>query len=197
MNYFITAIGTDSGKTLVSAIVAHALNADYWKPIQAGTPTDTNTIKSLMPDVRCHKEAFALKTPASPHYAADQDGINIELGDIKIPKSNSNIVIEGAGGVMVPLNKENYVIDIATLGDMEIILVSNNYLGSINHTLLTLNYLTARRFKIKGIIFNGPKNESTEEIILHHAKLPCLLRIPELEEINASIIKDLASKLEL
>ena len=197
MNYFITAIGTDSGKTLVSAIVAHYLQADYWKPIQAGQPTDTDTIKSLLSDIYCHPEAFNLKMPASPHSAAKNESISIRIGDINIPDTQNTLVIEGAGGVLVPINNEEHVIDIALKAKAEIILVSNNYLGSINHSLLTLNYLQSNGFKIKGIIFNGPPNKDSEDIILHHAKCPCLLKIPQLESINESTITELASKLKL
>jgi len=198
MKYFITAIGTDSGKTLVSAIVAHALKADYWKPVQAGKPTDTDTIKNLLgDDIFYHKEAYCLNTPASPHSAALKENITIKLGNIRMPKTEKNLVIEGAGGVLVPLNNQDFVIDIAANLDSELIVVSNNYLGSINHTLLTLNYLKSRNFKIKGIIFNGERNIDTEDIILHHAGCPCILRIPKLENVNKETIIQLASEIKL
>ncbi|MEL7002966.1 MAG: dethiobiotin synthase [Bacteroidota bacterium] len=198
MKYFITAIGTDSGKTLVSAVIVHALKADYWKPIQAGKPTDTDTIKNLLgDDIFCHPEAYSLNTPASPHSAALTEGITIRLEDIKAPVSEKDLVIEGAGGVLVPLNNNDFVIDIATKESAELILVSNNYLGSINHTLLTLDYLKSKNYNLKGIIFNGKPNKDTEDIILHHSNCPCLLRIPELSTVNRETIIQLASELKL
>lgn len=198
MNYFITAIGTDSGKTLFSAILAYSLKADYWKPIQAGTPTDTETIKKLVGNsVFCHPEAYRLAMPASPHAAASKENIFIKLNDLRIPETDKALVIEGAGGVLVPLNDDEFVIDIASKTNAEIIVVSNNYLGSINHTLLTLNYLESKGYKIRGLVFNGEENKDTEDIIMHHAKCPCILRIPKIKSISKENITQLASQINL
>ncbi|MEO1049963.1 MAG: adenosylmethionine--8-amino-7-oxononanoate transaminase [Bacteroidota bacterium] len=198
MNYFITAIGTDSGKTVISAIVAEALGADYWKPVQSGTPTDTETIKGLIssPDIQFHPERHRLKTPASPHAAAKIDRVNIKLTDFELPETPRPLVVEGAGGVMVPLNDHDLVIDLADVLNLEIILVSNLYLGSINHTLLTITFLKERGYKIKGIIFNGEPNPESEDIILKHAKLPCLLRVKQHEQIDKETIKAYAAELK-
>lgn len=198
MNYFITAIGTDSGKTLVSAIIAYALKADYWKPIQAGTPTDSDTIKKLIGNhVFRHPEAYRLAMPASPHSAASKESITIKLDDIHIPKTDRNLVIEGAGGVLVPLNEEEFVIGIAPKFNAEIIVVSNNYLGSINHTLLTFSYLRSKGYKIRGLVFNGEENKDTENIIMHHAQCPCILKIPQMHSVNEENIVQLASQINL
>jgi dethiobiotin synthetase len=175
---FITAIGTDSGKTMISAILCEALGAAYWKPIQAGYPRDTETVMSLVPGVKWFAEKYLLKTPASPHAAAKIDGIHISVKDFQLPDSN-NLIIEGAGGCLVPINDNEFVIDIAVQLQTEIILVSNLYLGSINHTLLTLQLLKNKNLPLKGIVFNGIPNIESERIILHHADVPCLLRVAQ------------------
>lgn len=189
MNYFVTAIGTDSGKTVVSAILCKALNADYWKPVQAGMPSDSDTIRSLLDNkVKIHKERFVFKTPASPHAAAAMENVVIHLDDFVEPKHETDLVIEGAGGCLVPLNDENFVIDLASKFDAQVVLVSNIYLGSINHTLLSYEALTSRNVKVAGIIFNGPPNKETERIILHHTELPCLMRIDQELAIDSNMI---------
>lgn len=195
MNYFITAIGTDSGKTLTAAILCEALLADYWKPVQAGFPRDTDTVKNLISNKKSifHPEAYLLKTPVSPHAASKIDQITIRPTDIQTPKTNNTLIIEGAGGCLVPLNDDDFVIDLATLFKAEIILVSNQYLGSINHTLLTLEAVKKRNLTIKGIIFNGPANEESERVILKHAKVNCLLRINKELEINKVVVQKYAA----
>ena len=197
MNYFVTAISTDSGKTVVSAILCEFLRADYWKPVQAGHPTDSDTIRSLFSDSRIvvHPESYLLKTPASPHAAASVEGIRIDMEQVHLPVTRNDLVIEGAGGCLVPLNDHDFVIDIAARFDCDIILVSNIYLGSINHTLLTFEALVKRRLPIAGIVFNGTPNAETENIILKHTKLPCLLRIAPEERISREKIKGYATKL--
>lgn len=197
MNYFVTAIDTDSGKTFVSAILCEALGADYWKPVQAGQPRDSATVRELIsnPGSRIHPERYYLKTPASPHAAAKLDNVRIELGDFVVPRSANDLIIEGAGGCLVPLNDHDFVIDLATRFNTEIILVADLYLGSINHTLLTIRELQRRQLRIKGIIFNGEANPQSEEIILLHAGLPCLLRIAREERLDNNIIKKYAKQL--
>lgn len=188
MNYFITGIDTDSGKTLASAILCHGLRYDYWKPIQAGTPKDSDTIKSLSPETKIYPEKYFLKTPASPHAAAKIDNLKIDLLSFEVPKP-SGIIIEGAGGCLVPLNDSDFVIDLAPRLDASIILVADLYLGSINHTLLSAHLLKTRGYSVKGIIFNGKSNPESERIILHHTQYPCLLRIDQEKQINTAIVK--------
>lgn len=179
-NIFVTAIGTDSGKTMVSAIICEALGTAYWKPIQAGYPRDTDVVSSLVSNrsFKSYPEKYLLKTPASPHAAARIDGVDIKLNDFTLP-GNEQLVVEGAGGCMVPINDRDFVIDIARNLECGIVLVSNLYLGSINHSLLTLHLLKSRNLPVKGIVFNGVPNAESERIILHHAGLPCLLRIAQ------------------
>jgi dethiobiotin synthetase len=196
--YFITAISTDSGKTLVSAILTNALQADYWKPIQAGTETDSLWIRKMLHSGHSmiHPEAYALKLAASPHAAAKAEGIEIDVSQIQLPETNGNdLIIEGAGGIMVPLNDTAVVADLITQLDTEVILVSNHYLGSINHTLLTAGELKRRNIKVKGIIFNGPSNEETERIILKHTGYKMLLHVYPEEKITLAVINAYAVKL--
>ncbi|MBL7857862.1 MAG: dethiobiotin synthase [Cyclobacteriaceae bacterium] len=190
MNYFITGIDTDSGKTLVAAILCEALLADYWKPIQAGLPKDSDTVKSLIQNSRSyiHSEKFLLRTPASPHAAAKIDGVTISLADFVLPKTSNTLIIEGAGGCLVPINDQDFIIDLAAHLHTEIILVADLYLGSINHTLLTIEALKKRNLNVKGIIFNGESNPESERIILLHSGFRCLLRIPKEHAINSAII---------
>lgn len=195
MNYFVTAIHTDSGKTLVSAILCEALQADYWKPVQAGLPTDSDTVRTLAPGITIHPEAYRLQTPASPHAAARTEGITITREGFKLPHTTNDLVIEGAGGCLVPLNDHDFVIDLATQFSATVILVSNLYLGSINHTLLTVEALRARNLTPAGIIFNGPANADSEQIILSHTRIPCLLRLPRQEQVTPDIVKHYANQL--
>lgn len=193
---FITGIGTDVGKTIASAIVVEALEADYWKPIQAGELefSDSDRIKDLISNDRSKifDNSYALKTPMSPHAAADIDGITIELDKILIPKTSNSIIIEGAGGLLVPINDKETILDIIE-NDYKIIVVSRHYLGSINHTLLTIEMLRSRGFEISGIIFSGGENETTEKIIKKLSSVQILGRIDEEEVFNKAVVKRYAS----
>ncbi|WP_420387731.1 dethiobiotin synthase [Roseivirga sp.] len=199
MNYFVTAIGTDSGKTLVSAILAEALKADYWKPIQAGQPADTDGVKSLVSNsiTRFHPETHSLKLPASPHAAARFEHLQIELDDFVLPETSNEIIVEGAGGILVPINQENFVIEIAKSLNMEVILVANLYLGSINHTLLTVDYLKRNNYPVKGIIFNGDSNPESEQIIEKHSGYRVLMHLPKLGKVSPEIVQYWADQLML
>lgn len=197
MKYFVTAIGTDSGKTLASAILITALKANYWKPVQAGAPSDTDTLRDWFSDqqVKFYNEAYVLKKAASPHDAAAEEGIEINIKDIIIPDSKRPLVIEGAGGLMVPLNDKEFMIDLAIYTGAEIVLVANLYLGSINHTLLSIDLLKRRGCKVKGIIFNGPENKASQELILNYSQYPLLLHIKREAIIDANVINRYALSL--
>ncbi|MFN8414869.1 MAG: dethiobiotin synthase [Cytophagaceae bacterium] len=190
--YFVTAISTDSGKTLVSAILVNALQADYWKPVQSGAATkDSDAVKKLVYSGNpvFHPETYCLEAPLSPHAAAALEGVTIDLNKIKLPDTEGHpLVIEGAGGIMVPLNNHDLVLDLIKNLDVEVVLVSNHYLGSINHTLLTAEVLKQHQIKVKGIIFNGEPNPATESIILEKTGYVCLLRIPKLAEVTPEIV---------
>ena len=179
--YFISGIGTDVGKTVVSAVLTEALQADYWKPVQAGDLDfgDSDRVKSLVSNSRSvfNQERYRLNTPASPHYAAELDGIEIAVFDFLIPKTNNNLLIEGAGGLMVPLNTKDSVADLIKYFNVPVILVSRNYLGSINHTMLSIELLKNKGIEIAGIVFNGEPSPSTENWILHNSGCTCVARI--------------------
>lgn len=181
--FFISGIGTDVGKTVASAILVEALHADYWKPIQAGDLDNTDTMKVCAlisnPVSFIHTEVLRLSQPMSPHAAAEIDKIKINLNDIVLPKTSNTLIIEGAGGLMVPLNDEHLVIDLIKKLNAEVVLVSKNYLGSINHTLLSVHALKSRNIPIAGIVFNGIPASSSEEYILKFTGLKRLLTIAE------------------
>ncbi len=193
--YFITGIGTDVGKTVVSAIVVEALEADYWKPVQAGElhHTDTHSVKDLVSNSKSvmHDHSYALQTPMSPHAAAAIDGVDIDLSFIRPPETENLLVIEGAGGLLVPLNEQETILDLIR-EDYKIIVVSRHYLGSINHTLLTLSELRKSGFTVSGIVFNGKTNSSTESIIKKMGNVKEIGRIDEEACIDRTIIKKYA-----
>jgi dethiobiotin synthetase len=195
--FFITGIDTDSGKTLASAILCEALSADYWKPIQAGLPKDSDTVKNLISNNKTiiHPERYLLKTPASPHAAAKMDNVTISLDDFKLPSTTNKIVVEGAGGCLVPINETDFIIDLILKLEANVVLVADLYLGSINHTLLTVEALKRRNLQIKGIIFNGQSNPESERIILQHAKVPCLFKIYQEEQIDKQVVLQYAQRL--
>jgi dethiobiotin synthetase len=199
MNYFVTAIGTDSGKTLISAILCEALKADYWKPIQAGLPRDADTVKSFItnPQLKIHKETYLLRSPMSPHAAAALDGITINIETIEVPYTDRDLIIEGAGGCMVPLNDKEFIIDLIAQLKAPVVLVANLYLGSINHTLLTIEALKKRKLSIKGIIFNGESNSESERIILLHSNLKCLLNVKSESLLDKDVILKYARTLSI
>lgn len=195
MKIFVTGIGTDVGKTIASAIITESLEADYWKPIQAGDAdnSDSHKLQRLLTNskTKIHPNSYLLQTPASPHFAADKEGITIELEKIKEPKTKNNLVIEGAGGVFVPLNEKDTVIDLIRK-EYKVIVVSRHYLGSINHTLLTITALRDKKLDIAGIVFNGNENKATEEIILSKTGLKCIGRIEDEPYFDKNVIRDYA-----
>ena len=193
MKYFVTAIDTDSGKTLVSSILCEALHADYWKPIQAGLPRDTETVRSLISNTisQFHPEAYLLNTPASPHMAARLDSITIDENKIVLPDTHA-LIVEGAGGCLVPLNHSFFMIDLIKQLNVPVILVCDLYLGSINHTLLSVEALHNRSIEITGIVFNGEPNPDSEQIILQHTGLQCLLRVNKEPFIDRAVVRKYA-----
>jgi dethiobiotin synthetase len=195
MKLFITGISTDVGKTIASAIVVEALQADYWKPIQAGDleNSDSNKVKSLISHKNCKifENAYQLNTPASPHFAAEIDNVTIDLKNIMEPKTNNHLVIEGAGGLFVPLNNSDCVIDLIQ-PDYKVIVVSRHYLGSINHTLLTIEALKSRKINSVGIIFSGDENKATESIILSKTKVNFIGRINQEPYFDKNVVAEYA-----
>lgn len=186
---FITGIGTGIGKTLISAIFTEYLNADYWKPIQSGDldNSDTMKVRSLVtnPVSTFHPETYRLTQPYSPHKSAKLDGIEIEENKLIKPITENLLITEGAGGLMVPLNNHFLMIDLIEQLDAEVVLVSQNYLGSINHTLLSIALLQQRGVVIKGVVFNGDSDESSQNYILNYTGIKRLGVVPQLAKIDA------------
>lgn len=198
-NIFVTGIGTDVGKTVVSAVLVEALKADYWKPIQTGSfyGTDTEKVKKLISNDKSqfHKESFLLEKYMSPHAAAELEGIRINLDDINLPAtSNDTLIIEGAGGLMVPLNEDQFVLDMIKKFNCEVILVIQNYLGSINHSLLSLELLKHHNINVIGKIFNGPRHKLSEDIIVRHSSFKTAGHINKEAQITSEIVSRYAEQ---
>ena len=197
--YFITGIGTDVGKTIASAIITQALKADYWKPVQAGelNHSDCMKVEALIDNDRTefHPEAYKLNQPMSPHAAAERDGVEIDISSIKIPDTNNHLVIEGAGGLLVPLNDKDTILTLIEMLNCEVILISRHYLGSINHTLMSIEVLKQRNITIKGILFNGKENKDTESIIKKMSGIEVIGRIDEFDNLNQHLINSIAEEL--
>ncbi|MEP2278206.1 dethiobiotin synthase [Maribacter sp.] len=195
---FITGISTEVGKTIVSAIFTEALQADYWKPVQAGDldNTDTDKVKSLISNDKSkfHPSSYELKSAMSPHAAADIEGIRIDRFHITEPDTDNNLVIEGSGGILVPLNEEDTMFDII-MPDYKVVVVSRNYLGSINHSLLTINWLLHKGYEV-AVIFSGKENKYTEDIILQKTGVSLIGRVDEEKEFTKEVIKKYAEKFQ-
>ncbi len=198
-NIFISGTNTEVGKTVVSAIVTEALEADYWKPIQSGElqHTDSMKVRSLISNTttKIHPEAIRLLAPESPHYSASLEGRNISNLDIPFPDTSNKLVIEGAGGICVPLNEEEFYID-AIPKNTPILLVSKNVLGSINATLLSLYYLQNEGYTRIAMIFNGEAKPSTENIIFQKTKIPIIGRVEWSTELDSEFVKKESIKLK-
>lgn len=199
--YFVTGIGTGIGKTVASAVLTEKLNADYWKPIQSGDldQSDSLTVESLISNSKTviHPETYRLTQPLSPHLSAKLDGIEISLEQFTLPQTEHNLIVEGAGGLMVPLNSKDLILDLITHLGLETIVVSSNYLGSINHTLLTIAVLKQHNIKIKGILSCGEENIESQDYILNYTKLPFLGRIPQLKNLDKNSIKEATQHINL
>ncbi|NRF38140.1 dethiobiotin synthase [Pedobacter foliorum] len=186
--YFITGIGTGIGKTVVSSILTEKLQADYWKPIQSGDLdiSDSLFVGNLISNTKTviHPERYRLGQPLSPHLSAKIDGVHITTDSIKKPVTNNSLIIEGAGGLMVPLNDKELICDLIKSLGAKVIVVSQNYLGSINHTLLTLEVLKANDIPVEGLIFNGTANHETEDYIENYSGVRVIGKVPFISRID-------------
>ena len=195
--YVITGIGTDVGKTVVSSIIAETMRASYWKPVQAGDLDNSDSIKveRYTDRVQVLPEAFRLTEPMSPHAAAEIDGVEIQMHDLKVPEVEGNLVIEGAGGLMVPINSSGLTYaDVFGVWKIPAIVVSKHYLGSINHTLMTIEILKGRGVEIAGIVFVGDENLASESIILKITGVKMIARVPWVDEVNEEFVCDQAQQ---
>lgn len=199
--FFITGTDTNVGKTVVSALLTLGLNAVYWKPIQSGLDpmSDTDYVRQAtgLDDSHFLPERFTLTQPLSPHAAAEIDGVKICLSDFQLPLQlpYEHLIIEGAGGLMVPLNEQSFVIDLIRQFQLPVCLVARSTLGTINHTLLSLAQLRRMEIPILGVILNGPKNEGNRAAISHYGKVPILAELEPLAEINPATLKQTFDRL--
>ena len=198
---FITGIGTDVGKTIVSAILCEWIQANYWKPIQSGDPEggDSKTLKNLVShsSFKIFKEAYTFDAPLSPHAAAKLEGKEIQVDSIIPPESKNPIIIEGAGGLLVPLNYRNETIcDLIIHLNAQVIVVVKEYLGNINHTLLTISHLEKNNIKIAGFVFVGEELPHTWDIIGKTTRLPLLFRVPIFNELNKNTIVNFVKEID-
>lgn len=192
---FVTGTDTDIGKTVVSSILLAGLKAGYWKPIQTGRDplTDKEFVQKItqLPDSHFYQENYNLTAPMSPHAAAEIDGISISFDEIQVPKiSHNRLVIEGAGGLIVPVNDHQYIIDLIVHLGYPVLLVAKSGLGTLNHTLLSLEALSSRNIRVFGVVLVGEKHESNEKAIIKYGKVNRLFRLPILPDINPESLKE-------
>lgn len=200
-SFFVTGIGTEIGKTMVSAALVEKLQAHYWKPVQSGDldNSDSLKVKNLISNAvtKIFPETYRLTQPFSPHKSADLDGVVIDPGKFVLPKTDNALIVEGAGGLMVPLNDRFLMIDLIKQLDLEVILVSRNYLGSINHTLLSVSTLKQYGIAVKGLIFNGPEDRYSQDYILQYTGVRLLGHIPEYGIIDKKAVIDAGIYIDL
>lgn len=199
--FFVSGIDTGVGKTLVSTVLTQALRADYWKPVQAGDLENSDSInvsKFITNDkTRIFEERYRLNTPCSPHLAARIDGVKISLSDFELPDTNNKLIVEGAGGLLVPINEKETILDLIKYLKLPVLIVSKNYLGSINHTLSSIEILKNHGVQILGIVFSGEENQETERIIEKLSDVNVVTRVPFISNITKATVADVASKLKL
>ncbi len=196
--FFVTGIGTEVGKTAVASVLVEALRADYWKPVQCGEleASDTHTIQGRVSfPVQCYPERYRLRALKSPHQAAAAEGVLIELSDFELPKTDNALIVEGAGGVLVPLNDSNTMLDLMKQLQLPVIIVTRNYLGSLNHTFLTVEVLRQRGIPIAGLVFNGPFDAELEPFVSRKTELPILFRMDTHAMLTLDIVKSYADSL--
>ncbi|WBX97347.1 dethiobiotin synthase [Chryseobacterium gambrini] len=197
---FVTGIGTEVGKTVCSAVLTKYFEAEYWKPVQSGdlNYSDTMKIKDWVGEhTVCHPERYRFKLAASPHQSAKEEGILIDLNEFKLPETQNHLIIEGAGGLMVPLNDNEFIIDLIEKLNVPAALVVKNYLGCINHTLLSVLVLNQKKIKLDYLILNGNFPPDTERVICENIPPETeIIRIPDLENITKESIENIAQQLE-
>ncbi|WP_409149674.1 dethiobiotin synthase [Sphingobacterium sp. BS-2] len=199
--YFVTGIGTSVGKTIVSAVLVKLWNAEYWKPIQSGDleSSDSLMLRALVGnELIVHPERYKLNTPASPHYSAEVDGVEISIQDFQLPETSGNLIVEGAGGMFVPINDQEFIIDLAEHLDLPVILVCSDYLGSINHSLLSFHSLNERGIAVEYIVLNGEFKESSKRILIKNKPAGSkIMEIPQLETVDAAGLEKAIKKIRI
>ncbi|MBI2504389.1 MAG: dethiobiotin synthase [Candidatus Latescibacteria bacterium] len=180
--FFVAGTDTGVGKTLVCAVLMSGLSAVYWKPVQSGEPGDTEWVRQAtgLPESHFVRETYRLRHALSPHAAAALEGVEIDLGAFRPPEA-ARFIAEGAGGLMVPLNDRHLMIDLMAQLGLPVLLVARSGLGTINHTLLSLDALRHRRVEVLGVVVNGPRNPANEEAIARFGKVRVLAAVEPLE----------------
>jgi dethiobiotin synthetase len=194
----IAGIHTGIGKTIASAVIAEALGADYWKPVQAGLEErDTVQVQSLLSNgqARVHAEAVLLTQPLSPHAAAAIDKVTVDFRTFKWPETNKTLLVETAGGLLSPMSDTTTMADFISYNQLPAILVSQNYLGSINHTLLTIEVMRSRGIPILGLVVNGASNQASEDYLEQYSGLKICARIPHFETIDREATRQCAEQI--
>jgi dethiobiotin synthetase len=190
----VTGTDTGIGKTVFSAALAGALDGFYWKPIQAGLDeeTDSQTVMKLsgLSVDRVLREAYRLRTPASPHFAAEIDGVTIDHQNLKVPEKDRPLVVEGAGGLLVPLTRDVTYLDLMTRWRVPVVLCARTTLGTINHSLLSIEALRARGVAMLGVAFIGEENVETERIIVEMGKVRRLGRLPHVAPLTRDTLRE-------
>ncbi|MEW5733721.1 MAG: dethiobiotin synthase [Thermodesulfobacteriota bacterium] len=195
LRVFVTGTDTGVGKTVVSAVLAAGLSAIYWKPVQSGLdgPTDTDLVREMtgLPADRFLPEAWTLKEPLSPHAAAALEGRTIRLSDFSLPETapEASLVVEGAGGIMVPINDRHFMLDVMERLGLPVVLVCRSGLGTINHSLLSLAALRGRNIPVLGAVMNGPPNPGNREAIEAYGKIPVLAELPPLASLAPGVVR--------
>lgn len=187
---FITGTGTDVGKTFVSTWVCYHTHADYWKPIQTGEK-DSETVKTFSPRSVIHPECYHFQRSVSPHLAAHEEGIEIDFNKVNPPPVENPLVIEGAGGVFVPLNQSQFMLDLMKVFQVPVLIVARDILGTINHTCLTVEALRKRNIPILGIILNGTSDLFNKKAIETYSGVSVLASLPFVEKISGEVLKKL------
>lgn len=191
--FFITGTDTNAGKTVLSALLTTALNAVYWKPVQSGSVEGTDRQAVMrwagIPENRTRPERYCFDSPVSPHLAAREAGMEIDLGEIRLPPSGATpLIVEGAGGVLVPLNERDLMVDLIGHLGLPVVVASRTALGTINHTLLTLAALRAAGAEVRGVAMLGPENKENRLAIEHYGNVPVIGHVPWLAEINRAAL---------
>ena len=194
---FVTGTDTGIGKTLVSAILARAWNADYWKPVQTGVaeePGDTDTVAGLaqLPPERLHLPAYVLQAPLSPWAAAPLEDAELDATTIVPPDTDAPLIVEGAGGLYVPIDDRHMMIDLIARLGMPVVLAARSGLGTINHTLLSLEALRRRGIPVLGVVMSGPLSPGNREAIERFGEVRVLAEIPPLARVDAAAVAELA-----
>ena len=192
---FVTGTGTGVGKTFVSAILAVGLSAGYWKPVQSGLleKTDTAWVREMtgLPSTHFYPESYRFRFPLSPHVAAEKDGIHIDLESMDLPETSlEHIIVEGAGGIMVPLNERHLMLDLMKKLQLPVLLVAESGLGTINHTLLSLELLKNHSVQVFGVVMNGPRNPENRKAIEHFGNTRVCAEIEPLEPIDKETLEN-------